>query len=306
MKKYIYISLIMFAFVCTIPACQKSDVRNHELDDARVRIKVALSAPQVKAFNYFVPDTVNVYAFCFADPEETRVSEIAPERIDKDGTHHYSLPAGSDSVVFSNCTIYENWYDKFDNLSCSKDFDTKTLTFNRTADLYSTCDLVAGGASLNDAGDDGIVKVHLNRLTAYLSAVLQFVDADKEELVFTDYIQKAGVAVANQAVSVSCDAKGNVSVSDTSLDTGSVSYRTSSNLCTERPMFPTAQGMNGIVKLYMKHFDGSETVLVKELDYPFERNRHYVLTITVKRSETSFGGFQVEDIVSETIDMPLN
>lgn len=292
--------------ILILGACQKLDFKADMSKDDFINVRIAPYVPLVKSLNYFAPDTNDVFAYGFVNQEESVVSGIKQDSIDEDGIHLYSLSAGSDSVVFSNCSLEENWNDQFDHLSCSKDFDTKTLTFKRSADLYSTCDLVAGGASVNDTDSDGVVKVHLHRLTAYLSATLRFVDAERNELTFTDYIQKAGLAVVNQAVSVGCDVKGNVSISERSLDNGSISYVTSQSLCSQKPMFPTSQGMNAEVKLYLKNYDGSVTVLTKELSYPFERNKHYVLTITVKRNETAFGGFMVEDIVSETIDIQLN
>ena len=50
---------------------------------------------------------------------------------------------------------------------------------------------------------------------------------------------------------------------------------------------------------------GKETVMSKDLDYPFEPNRHYTFTLVMKRNETGFI-FDIEDIIEEDINIDLN
>jgi hypothetical protein len=188
-----------------------------------------------------------------------------------------------------------------------KYFDTKTMTFNIKDDLIASRDLVAGGACLLDNDEEGIVKVHLNRLVGFVSATLKFVDPQKNELTFGEYVSNAYLMIKDQATYVSCDTEGNVTVSDIpSNDFLDVIKVYDGSLCIEKPIFPTAQGMKGKIELHLTNHDKTETVLVKELNYAFERNKHYVLTITVKRNDTAFGGFVIEDVVTETIDIQLN
>ena len=115
--------------ILILGACQKLDFKADMSKDDFINVRIAPYVPLVKSLNYFAPDTNDVFAYGFVNQEESVVSGIKQDSIDEDGIHLYSLPAGSDSVVFSNCSLEENWNDQFDHLSCSKDFDTKTLTF---------------------------------------------------------------------------------------------------------------------------------------------------------------------------------
>lgn len=293
---------ILFFMVILLSAagCRKPEFQNEFNENEMLHIKVAASVSQVKSPEYFKPAIGDIYAYSFADPEETVVSSTKQSNIDDNGIYSFLLLPGSDSIMFANCLS-----SGFD-LVASKDFTTNKLTYARSSSLPSVCDLVMGGASLSDMNDERLLSVHLNRMTAFLSASLKFVDVNKNELPITDYVQKVGLTVGNQAVSVSCNVRGDIKVSEECLENETFTYVTTQSLCSRKPMFPTAQGMNAKVGLHLKQFDNSEIVLIKELSYPFERNRHYKLTITVKRTDTAFSGFAIEDIVSETIDIQLN
>lgn len=305
MKSSSYIFSLLFCCTLLIPACQKE--KDITCKEEIIEVKVSPSVPQVKAPNYVTPSLeTSIYAFGFKDPQETEMSLIRPDSY-YEGVFYYSVPADTDTLVFTNYYTRSFGYNAmFDCLSVTKDFDNDALVFERTYDLDWRCDLVAGGGCLTDTPEDGVLKVHLHRLTAFVSANLKLINPDKSELTFDEYIKSAYLAVLDQAKSVSCDAKGNVTISDIPYNNCRTSLSYSEAICIETPIFPTAQGMKGKIELHLTNHDNTETVLTKELNYPFERNKHYVLTLTVKRTDTAFGGFAIEDVVTETIDIQLN
>lgn len=288
-------------------ACQKYDKQDFSEKEGMIQVKVAASVPNVKAPNYVVPSSqTGINAFGFNNPQETEMSMIRPDSYN-DGVFAYSVPADTDSLVFTNYFTRSFGYNAmFDYLFVTKEFDNDALVFERSYDLDMRCDLVAGGGCLTDTPEDGVLKVHLHRLTAFVSANLKMISPDKTELSFDEYVKSAYLAVIDQAKSVSCNAKGIVAVSDIPYNNCSTSLSYSEDICIEKPIFPTAQGMNGKIELHINNYDNTETVLTKELNYAFERNKHYVLSITVKRNDTAFGGFDIEDVVTETIDIQLN
>lgn len=305
MKKGIYM-LIALGVLLQV-SCNKPDSDIHGLDEGMMHLKVFPSVPQVKAPTYVVPSQTDIYAYTFNDPDEKSFSGLKQGSIGDDGTYLYTVPAGTEYVMFTNL-YHDSYYSNVPyDIWLGKYFDTKTMTFNIKDDLIASRDLVAGGACLFDNDEEGIVKVHLNRLVGFVSATLKFVDPQKNELTFGEYVSNAYLMIKDQATYVSCDTEGNVTVSDIpSNDFLDVIKVYDGSLCVEKPIFPTAQGMKGKIELHLTNHDKTETVLVKELNYAFERNKHYVLTITVKRNDTAFGGFVIEDVVTETIDIQLN
>ena len=81
--------------------------------------------------------------------------------------------------------------------------------------------------------------------------------------------------------------------------------QTKYNLCTGMASLPTAAGMNSRLELVVCNKSGKETVMSKDLGYPFEPNRHYTFTLVMKRNETGFI-FDIEDIIEEDINIDLN
>lgn len=77
------------------------------------------------------------------------------------------------------------------------------------------------------------------------------------------------------------------------------------SLAEEMATLPTATGKNSRLELVIGNKSGTEMTLAKELDYPFEPNKHYTFTFVVKRNETGFG-FYIEDIIEEEINIDLN
>lgn len=225
---------------------------------------------------------------------------ISPYKI-KDQIYYYTLPPHTECVLFSNCD--SGWNDYY--MTATKDFETKSLVFRRNY-YFPHDDLVVGGAYLSEVDDDGVLKVHLKRLVSFVSATLKFIDKDDNELPFSDYASSVALAVPGQAKTVTCDVDGNVTISEEVLNSYDLDYFKTAAICSDMPIFPTAYGMNGTIQLRMKHSNNTETILTKQLDYPLEMNKHYVFTITVRRNDTAFDGFVIEDIISETIDIPLN
>lgn len=305
MKSSSYIFSLLFCCTLLIPACQKE--KDITCKEEIIEVKVSPSVPQVKAPTYVVPSQTDIYVYTFNNPDETSFSGFKQSSIGEDGTYLYTLPAGTEHVMFTNLYHDSYYSNQPADIWLAKDFQTKTMTFNLRDELIASRDLVAGGACLLDNDEEGIVKVHLNRLVGFVSATLKFVDPQKNELTFGEYVSNAYLMIKDQATYVSCDTEGNVTVSDIpSNDFLDVIKVYDGSLCVEKPIFPTAQGMKGKIELHLTNHDKTETVLVKELNYAFERNKHYVLTITVKRNDTAFGGFVIEDVVTETIDIQLN
>lgn len=296
MKRSIYLSLIVF---CVFVACQKSEKQDFIQGEETIDLKVAASLPEVKALDLVNPSSDNIYALSFNNPSEQEFSYTSPYDIEN-SIYYYTLPAGTESVIFTNLvTGWDNYY-----LYMTKDFESESLIFTRNQ-YYAYGDLVVGGARISDIGEDGVLRVHLKRLVCFVTATLKFVDKDNNVLPFSDYTYSAAFVVPNQAKSVACDVAGNITISETPFDSYDVGYFANGNICTDQPMFPTAQGLKGKIEVRLKYRDDSIIYLRKDLDYAFEPNKHYVLSITVRRNDTPFD-FSIESIVSETIDMPLN
>lgn len=81
--------------------------------------------------------------------------------------------------------------------------------------------------------------------------------------------------------------------------------QTTYNICTEMATLPTAAGKNSVIELVIGNKAGNESVHTKELGYPFDPNKHYRLTLAMRRNETGFG-FEIEDIIEESFDIDLN
>lgn len=280
--------------------CQEFENQGIVQEEETIEIKVAASLPEVKALDLVNMSYDYIYAVDFNDPSEQELSYTSPyDR--ENSTYYYTLPSGTKSLIFTNRVTSSsgNYY-----LDTIKDFESESLVFTRNA-YYAYDDLVAGGARISDVGEDGILRVHLKRLVCFVTATLKFVDKDNNVLPFSDYASSAAFVVPNQAKSVTCDIEGNVTISEEPFNSYHVEYFSNGNICTEQPMFPTAQGLNGKVEVRLKYSDNSITYLRKELDYAFEPNKHYVLSIVVRRNDTPFD-LKIESVVSETIDMPLN
>ena len=297
MKYYIYIVVMATIFAV---GCQELENLEIVKEKETIDLKVAASLPEVKALDLVNPSSDYIYALNFNDPSEQELSYTYPYDIEN-SIYYYTLPAGTESVIFTNLVMTgrDNYY-----LDTIKDFESESLVFTRNH-YYPYDDLVAGAARISDIGEDGILRVHLKRLVCFVTATLKFVDKDNNVLPFKDYTSSAAFVVPNQAKSVTCDIEGNVTISETPFDSYDVEYFSNGNICTEQPMFPTAQGLNGKVEVRLKYSDDSITYLRKELDYAFEPNKHYVLSIVVRRNDTPFD-LKIESVVSETIDIPLN
>lgn len=306
MRCTMYGLMTLLGFIALFSCTRKEDGMDGIcVDDTRL-VAVSASLPDLKSPSYVELSTSQMFAHDYVNPEEASHNGIVQEKIDADGIYYFRLPSGADKVMFTNMwsrNYGSNWM--FNGLTLTKDFDNHALVFSRSANLDSRCDLVAGGASLSSTPEDGIVKVHLNRLTSYITANLKVVDPNRNELVLSEYVSESSFCVLNQADFISCDINGNIAVSESYSDF-TQSYSKSDVLCAERPVFPTAQGMTAAIELRLKHYDNTEAVLRKELDYSIERNKHYTFNVTVKRNDTAFGGFVVESIVAETIDISLN
>ena len=306
MRFTMYRLMTLLGFIALFSCTRKEDSMDGICVDDTKMVKVSASLPELKSPSYVELSKSQIFVHDYVNPEEENHYGTVQERIDADGIYYFRLPSGTDKVMFTN--MWSKNYGTnymFNYMSLTKDFDNHSLVFSRSTDLDSRCDLVAGGASLSSTPEDGIVKVHLNRLISYISANLKAVDPNKNELVLNEYISGASFCVLNQATSISCDIDGNVVISESSAD-AIQSYSKSGVLCAERPVFPTAQGMTAVIELRLKHYDNKETVLRKELDYSIERNKHYTFNVTVKCNDTAFGGFDIESIVAETIDISLN
>lgn len=295
MKNKLYLVAMIAVFAVE---CQEFEKQEMVQEEETINLKVAASLPQVKALNLVNPSSDLIYAYDFNNPSEQTMSYKSPYDI-VSSIYYYTLPAGTESVMFTNYADWSSYYIKM-----NKDFASESITITRK-EYYAYDDLVAGGARVSDVGEDGVLRVHLKRLVCFVTATLKFVDKDNNVLPFNDYTSSAAFLVPNQAKSVTCDIEGNVTISETTLDSYNVVYFSNGNICTEQPMFPTANGLNGKIELRLKYSDGSITYLRKDLDYAFERNKHYVLSIVVRRNDTPFD-FEIESVVSETIDMPLN
>ena len=81
--------------------------------------------------------------------------------------------------------------------------------------------------------------------------------------------------------------------------------QTTYNICTGMATLPTAAGKNSVIELVIGNKSGNESVHTKELTYPFDPNKHYRLTLSMRRNETGFG-FEIEDIIEESFDIDLN
>lgn len=279
--------------------CQKYGKPEIVRDEEAIEIKVAASLPEVKALDLVNLSSDYIYAFNFNNPSEQVLSYTSPYKVDG-SIYYYKLPAGTESVIFTNYSTSWNT----DCLEASKNFDSESLVFTMNQSLAFN-DLVAGGARVSDIGEAGVLTVHLKRLVCFVTATLMFVDKDNNVLPFIDYASSAAFIVPNQAKSVACDIEGNVIISETLFDCDEVDYLTNGNICTDKSMFPTAQGQNGKIEVRLKYSDDSIICLRKELDYAFEPNKHYVLSITVRRNDTPFD-MAIESVVSETIDIQLN
>ena len=295
MKYYIYIVVMATIFAV---GCQESEKLEIVQEEETFDLKVAASLPEVKALDLVNPSSDYIYAYDFNNPSEQTISYRSCYDIDN-SIYYYTLPAGTENLAFTNWEGL-NWH----NFDISKDFNKKSLVFTREGYAYID-DLVVGGAKISDIGEDGILRVHLKRVVCFVTATLKFVDKDNNVLPFKDYTSSAAFVVPNQAKSVTCDIEGNVTISETPFNNYYVEYFSNGNICTEQPMFPTAQGLNGKVEVRLKYSDDSINYLTKDLDYAFEPNKHYVLSIVVRRNDTPFD-LKIESVVSETIDMPLN
>ncbi len=90
-------------------------------------------------------------------------------------------------------------------------------------------------------------------------------------------------------------------LSNSTVTDGQTTY----SICTEMATLPTAAGKNAVIELVIGNKTGNESVHTKELSYPFDPNKHYRLTLAMRRNETGFG-FEIEDIIEESFDIDLN
>ncbi|MBQ7812432.1 MAG: hypothetical protein IJ394_07750 [Bacteroidales bacterium] len=101
--------------------------------------------------------------------------------------------------------------------------------------------------------------------------------------------------------STEMQARQQMAASYPSVSEGQTSYA----LAAEMATLPTAMDRNSRLEVVIGNKSGTEMVVSKDLEYPFEPNRHYFFTLVVKRNETGFG-FYIEEIIEEEINIDLN
>ena len=101
--------------------------------------------------------------------------------------------------------------------------------------------------------------------------------------------------------STEMQARQQMAASYPSVSEGQTSYA----LAAEMATLPTAMDRNSRLEVVIGNKSGTEMVVSKDLEYPFEPNRHYFFTLVVKRNETGFG-FYIEDIIEEESNIDLN
>ena len=80
-----------------------------------------------------------------------------------------------------------------------------------------------------------------------------------------------------------------------------MSYR----VCNDITFFPSVNGTNASIYIFILCSNSQVYSFGKTLDYPFEANKHYKLTINVRMGRDGFS-FTLDDIITEEITVDLN
>lgn len=202
-----YISSIVLIGL-SVAACQNEDHLTPSGNGDVIEIKVKPEAAQTKTLVDVASD--DVYAYTYGDDEASGTSALKQVSIEN-GVYSYSVPAGTEAIIFSN-------HIDSDDFAVTKTAEGG-LQFTRKENesLYDT-DIVAGVSVMDEVGSDGTLAPHLNRLNSFITADLQMKSMDGTELVLSDYMTYAYLRLPNQAGSVTYNADGTISVSETVFD----------------------------------------------------------------------------------------
>lgn len=201
---------IVLALLSALAACQNENLLTPSENGDIIEIKVK---PKVMTKSLVDVTTDNIYAYTYGDSEALACSALKQITIE-DGVYSYSVPGGTESIVFSN-------HATSDDFALTKTAEGG-LQVTRLADnsLYDT-DIVAGAIKMSETDENGGLNPHLSRLNSFITAELRMKSIDGTELDLNNYMTYAYLRLPNQACSVIYNADGSISVSE-SLFNGQV------------------------------------------------------------------------------------
>ena len=190
-------------------ACQNNQIDTTPAPGKTIEVKMRPVAAQTKAMVNVAAD--DIHAYTYGDPDAYNCGAFL-QTGKENGVYSYSLPAGTESIIFSNQVS--------DSDFALGKLNEGGLTIERRdgTSLYDK-DIVAGAAYLEDVDAEGTLTVHLNRLNSFVTADLQMEDLDGNALNLSDYMSSAYLRLPNQAKSVSYNIDGSITVSSEVLNT---------------------------------------------------------------------------------------
>lgn len=202
--KQIRLITIFSLIALLISACQNEKLTDPSYGDGTIEIKMKPGTDATKALVDLTAD--DIYAYIFGDAEAASTPALKQIGL-ADGVYSYSVPDGTETIVFSNQVSAEEFY-------VDKTADGG-LKVTRAADnsLYDT-DIVAGISNLNEVDENGTLSPHLYRMNSFVTADLQMKSVDGTELNLSDYMTHAYLRLPNQAGYVTFNADGTMTVSE--------------------------------------------------------------------------------------------
>lgn len=290
---------MVIATLCIIASSSCSISETGETENIYCRkISVSTDTPEVKSVTDPASDMIYLYTFGASD--QTDGAQIRPSAINN-GTYTYYIPENTRFMVFTNLESR--------HINIGKD-GSHYMNIHPDFSSMEKQDLVIGKALDTDLSETGELSVHLTRYAAFVTASLEFTSGTGTVLDLSEYITDASVSVSP----VCSDIKINGDYSITSYGEGSFSATGSSvsapttlyTVADQCALLPSPEGTAQCeIAVTLNYLNGTSEILKSTRDYAIEANKHYKLTVKVKRRETGFG-FTIEDIIKETIDANLN
>lgn len=297
MKRNKIYSAIAFLCIATSSSCSISETGETGNIYCR-KISVRTDTPEVKSVTD--PASDMIYLYTFGASSQTDGAQISPSEI-KDGKYTYYIPENARLMVFTNL--------ESGHISPGNE-DSHYMNIRPDFSSMEKQDLVIGKALDTDLSETGELSVHLTRYAAFVTATLEFTSGTGTVLDLSEYITDATVSVSpvcsdikiNGDYSITTYGEGSFSATGSSVSAPTTLY----TIADQCALLPSPEGTTQCkISITLNYLNGTNEILESTREYSIEANKHYKLTVKVKRRETGFD-FTIEDIIKETIDANLN